>query len=92
MPNTFSPNDDGSNDVFYPRGKLLARTKILRIFNRWGEIVFERYDFPVNDPMYGWDGKWKGKTANADVYIYQVEVYCLNGELISSKGNITLIR
>ncbi len=92
VPNTFSPNNDGSNDVFYPRGTGIDRAKILRIFNRWGEIIFERYDFPVNIASNGWDGTWKGKKANADVYIYQLEVYCQNGELISSTGNITLIR
>jgi gliding motility-associated-like protein len=92
VPNTFSPNGDGSNDMFYPRGIGLDRAKILRIFNRWGEIVFERYDFPVNSAMNGWDGTWKGKKANADVYIYQLDVYCKNGELITSTGNITLIR
>lgn len=92
VPNTFSPNNDGNNDVFYPRGTGIDRAKILRIFNRWGEIVYERYDFPVNNASKGWDGTWKGKKANADVYIYQLEVYCQNGELISSTGNITLIR
>ncbi|HET7899296.1 MAG TPA: PKD domain-containing protein, partial [Flavisolibacter sp.] len=42
VPNTFSPNGDGSNDVFYVRGKGLSRVKSLRIFNRWGQVVFER--------------------------------------------------
>ena len=92
VPNTFSPNADGSNDVFYPRGTGLDRAKVLRIFNRWGEIVFERYDMPINVASVGWDGTWKGKKANADVYIYQLEIYCKNGELISYNGNITLIR
>lgn len=92
VPNTFSPNGDGSNDVLYPRGKGIDRVNYFRIFNRWGEVVFERYDFPVNSAVNGWDGTWKGKKANADVYIYQVEVYCMSGELISSTGNITLIR
>jgi gliding motility-associated-like protein len=92
IPNTFSPNNDGSNDVFYPRGTGLDRAKIMRVFNRWGEVVFERYDFPVNNAANGWDGTRKGKKANADVYIYQLEVYCQNGELLTFQGNITLIR
>ena len=92
IPNTFSPNGDGSNDVFYPRGSGLDRAKILRIFNRWGEIVFEKYDMPINVAAAGWDGTWKGKKANADVYIYQLEIYCKNGELITYNGNVTLIR
>lgn len=91
IPNTFSPNGDGSNDVFYPRGVGLDRVKVLRIFNRWGEVVFERKDFPVNDPTAGWDGTFKGRKPMADVYVYQAEVFCDNGEIIVLNGNISLI-
>ena len=58
IPNTFSPNGDGSNDFFYPRGTGLERVKMLRIFNRWGEVVFEKKDFPVNNAASGWDGRF----------------------------------
>lgn len=91
MPNTFSPNGDGSNDLFYPRGKGLDRVKSLRIFDRWGEVVFEKNNFPVNDPLYGWDGTYKGKKPQAGVYVYQVEVYCDNGDIIKIDGNVALI-
>ncbi len=90
IPNTFSPNGDGNNDRFYPRGKGLERVKTLRIFNRWGEIVFEKNNIPVNDAASGWDGTYKGKKL-ADVYIYQAEVFCENGDLIRINGNIALI-
>ena len=92
VPNTFSPNGDGSNDVFYIRGKGLERVKSLRIFNRWGEVVFEQKDFPVNNPSSGWDGKFKGNRPQADVYIYQVEVFCENGDIIRFDGNLALIQ
>jgi gliding motility-associated-like protein len=92
IPNTFSPNGDGNNDIFYPRGTGLDRAKVLRIFNRWGEIVFEKYDMPINVASVGWDGTWKGKKADAGVFVYQLEIYCKNGELLSYNGNITLIR
>jgi gliding motility-associated-like protein len=92
VPNTFSPNGDGSNDVFYVRGRGLERVKTLRIFNRWGEIVFEQNNFPVNNPMYGWDGKHKGNKPHPDVYVYQVEVFCENSEIIRFEGNIALIQ
>jgi gliding motility-associated-like protein len=92
IPNTFSPNKDGANDVFYLRGTGLFRVKTLRVFNRWGEVVFEKRDVPVNNPGYGWDGSHKGKPAQADVYIYQLEILCANGELIKFSGNIALIR
>lgn len=91
IPNTFSPNGDGSNDFFYPRGTGLERVKFLRIFNRWGEVVFEKKDFPVNNAASGWDGRFKGQKPKADVYIFQAEVFCENGELIQLNGNIALI-
>ena len=91
MPNTFSPNGDGSNDVFYPRGQGINRAKSLRVFNRWGEIVFESKDFPINDPNYGWKGMYKNNKAQPGVYVYQVEFYCDNGDIIRFEGNVSLI-
>ncbi len=91
MPNTFTPNADGSNDVFYPRGKGLERVRMLRVFNRWGEIVFEKREFPVNEASFGWDGTYRGQKPKADVYVYQLEVFCENGEVIRLNGNIALV-
>lgn len=92
VPNTFSPNNDGSNDVFYVRGRGLDRVKSLRVFNRWGEVVFEQQNFPVNNPMYGWDGKYKGNKPVPDVYVYQVEIFCENSQVVHFEGNIALIQ
>ncbi len=91
IPNTFSPNGDGSNDVFYLRGTGLLRVKVLRIFNRWGEVVFENREVTANNPSAGWNGTYKGKKATPDVYIYQLEIICNNGEIIKYAGNIALI-
>ncbi len=91
IPNTFSPNGDGSNDRFYPRGRGLYSIKTLRVFNRWGELVFEKRNFAVNDASQGWDGMYKGRKAPADVYVYQAEIFCNNGELLKLSGNIALI-
>lgn len=91
IPNTFSPNGDGSNDRFYPRGKGLYLVRTLRVFNRWGEVVFENMNFQANDALKGWDGTYKGAKAQPDVYIYQAEIQCENGELIKLSGNIALI-
>ncbi len=92
VPNTFSPNSDGNNDVFYVRGKGLDRVKSLRIFNRWGEVVFEKRDFAVNDASAGWDGRFKGARPHPDVYVYQLEVFCENSEVIRFDGNVALIQ
>lgn len=92
IPNTFSPNNDGMNDYFYPRGRGLVTMKSFRIFNRWGTLIFERHNFPPNQQSYGWDGKYNGSVLPADVYVFIAEVTCDNGTVISSKGNVTLLR
>lgn len=92
IPNTFSPNSDGTNDQFYPRGSGLSRIKSMKIFNRWGEIVFSRDDFNANDAAAGWDGTFKGRQLTSDVYVYVCDVVCMNNELLSYKGNVTLLR
>lgn len=92
MPNTFSPNNDGMNDYFYPRGKGLAIIKSLKIFNRWGTLIFERHNFPPNQQSYGWDGRYNGSALPADVYIFIAEISCDNNTVINSKGNVTLLR
>jgi gliding motility-associated-like protein len=92
IPNTFSPNGDGVNDIFYVRGKGLYNIHSLRIFNRWGQAVYEKRNFMANDPAAGWDGKINGKIADMDVYVYIVEIVCDNSNIIPYKGNVALIR
>jgi gliding motility-associated-like protein len=92
IPNTFSPNGDGVNDIFYVRGKGLNLVHSLRIFNRWGQAIFEKRDFMANDPAVGWDGKVNGKPADMDVYVYILEVVCDNSNNIPIKGNVALVK
>jgi gliding motility-associated-like protein len=92
IPNTFSPNGSGQNDIFYPRGSGIFTIKLLRIFNRWGEVVFEKVNFSPNDPTAGWDGTVKGKKVNSDVFVYTAEVVCENNTSIILNGNIALLR
>lgn len=92
IPNTFSPNNDGVNDVFYPRGKGLYNIQSMQIFNRWGQKVFERKDFPANTASNGWDGTINGRPAPSDAYVYIIEVVCNNAQVVALKGDITLIR
>lgn len=92
IPNTFSPNADGSNDVFYPRGSGLFRIKSARVFDRWGEIVYEKNDFNANDANAGWNGMFRGKMLTTDVYIYTFEIICDNNSTLIYKGNIALIK
>ncbi|WP_207493248.1 gliding motility-associated C-terminal domain-containing protein [Aridibaculum aurantiacum] len=92
IPNAFSPDGDGLNDVFMIRGKGLSTVKFFRVFNRWGQLVFERSNFNANDPRSGWDGKINGVPANPDVYVYTAEMTCAAGDTFVRKGNVTLVR
>lgn len=92
IPNTFSPNNDGSNDRFYPRGSGISMIRSLRVFNRWGELVFERRNFNANDASAGWDGTYKGQPLTPDVFVYTCEVVCMNNEVLPFTGDITLIK
>lgn len=92
IPNTFSPNGDGVNDKFFPGGKGINSIKLLRVFNRWGQIVFERSNFSANDEASGWDGTFKGQALSPDVYIYSCDVVCQNNEVLNFKGDVTLLR
>ncbi|MDB5222033.1 MAG: hypothetical protein JWN83_700 [Chitinophagaceae bacterium] len=92
IPNTFSPNGDGANDVFYPRGTGVFSIKTFRIFNRWGEVVYEKANFNANDASAGWDGTFKGKKLNPDVFVYTIDIMCENNTILNYKGNIALIQ
>ncbi len=92
IPNTFSPNGDGQNDVFYVRGSSIERIESIRIFNRWGQTVFEKKNFAANDISAGWNGMINGKPAEQDVYVYVIEIICENATVIPYRGNVALIR
>lgn len=86
VPNAFSPNGDNENDVLYVRGAVIAKM-LFRIYDRWGELVFES-----RDPHFGWDGQFRGKQMDPDVYDYYLEVDCIGGLNSIIKGNITLLK
>jgi gliding motility-associated-like protein len=86
IPNAFSPNGDGENDLLRVRG-LIVKELLLRVFDRWGELVFE-----TTDRDGTWDGTYKGKKLDPDVYDYYLKVTCIDEQVSIVKGNITLIR
>ena len=94
IPNVFSPNEDGNNDVFWVRGEGIAEIKTFIIYNRWGEEV---HNCKCNDINHrsnccGWNGTFRGKDAPVGVYVYYVEAVLLNGETVVKRGNVTLVR
>jgi gliding motility-associated-like protein len=94
MPNAFTPNGDGNNDVFYVRGTGFT-VKSFSIYNRNGQVVFNKENFIPNDPKYGWDGTFGGQPVS-DVagFVYMMEIVCANSknapELI--KGTLLMIK
>ncbi len=92
FPNAFSPNDDGINDVFLPfDGGDVSVVHSFKIFDRWGGLVFQFYNFKPNDFAAGWDGIFKGKKANPGVYAWFAEVEFRDGKRELKKGELTLL-
>jgi gliding motility-associated-like protein len=92
IPNSFTPNGDGQNDLFYPRGSGISLVKSFRIYNRWGELLFEKSNISINDASNAWDGSYNGTTPRPDVYVYIIDAVCDTGEPINLKGDVTIIR
>lgn len=86
FPNTFTPNDDGENDLFKVEGNFITELE-LYIYDRWGELVFFS-----DDPNEGWDGTYKGVDLDSDTYAYYAHILCIGGLETTEQGNITLIR
>ena len=86
MPNAFSPNGDGINDVISVRGYGVAKMT-WNIFNRWGQLVFRS-----NSLNSSWDGRFKGALQPQDVYAYTLDITFTNNTVYRKKGDITLLR
>jgi gliding motility-associated-like protein len=87
VPKAWTPNNDGHNDRLYPLTVNIRELKYFRIFNRWGQMVFE-----TNAIGIGWDGMFKGQKQVIDVYTWTAEAIGDNGQIIKRSGNSALIR
>ena len=86
LPTAFTPNDDGNNDIFRVRAVGVTDIEIFRVYNRWGEQLFETTN--LNE---GWDGTYKDEPVEQGVYMYYVQVICpLTGEVLTVKGDVFL--
>ncbi|MFK8009790.1 MAG: gliding motility-associated C-terminal domain-containing protein [Saprospiraceae bacterium] len=91
IPNAFSPNGDGQNDVFMIYGGLgVEEIEDFQIFSRWGDLVFEKNNFQPNDPMMGWDGFFNGEKMNPAVFVFFAKIRYANGETEIVKGDLFL--
>ncbi len=93
IPNIFSPNGDGQNDVFQIyTGPNVELIETFLIFDRWGEVIFKQEGFIPDDPAGDWDGTFKDEPMNPAVFVYYAKVLLVNGSSLEYKGDITLIR
>jgi len=92
IPNAFTPDGDGVNDRLIVRASGIAMVKHFRIFNRWGDLIFERDNFKPNDITYSWDGRVRGVVSGPEVFVYTCEVICENGTSYTYKGNVSIIK
>jgi gliding motility-associated-like protein len=94
IPNVFSPNGDGINDIFYIFGDQhqIVNIKNFLIFNRWGDQLFEATNFQPNDPTHGWDGRFKDELVNPGVFVYTVEVEFFDGVKQVFTGDVTVVK
>lgn len=94
VPNTFSPNSDGVNDLFRIRGEGIAMVNYFRVYDRWGKLVYQALN--ANDAdLAAWNGGYNNnldKMEDSGVFVYEFEIQCITGQTISGKGNVTLLR
>ena len=87
LPNAFSPNGDGLNDVFRPIPVGIVSTDYFMVYNRYGELVFKTTKW-----MQGWDGTLGGKKAAAGTYVWMIKGTDRNGKTVEMKGPVILVR
>ncbi len=87
VPSAFTPDGAGENNIVYVQGHGIEELIYFKIYNRWGELVFE-----TNDINVGWDGIYKGNPQDMETFVYQAKVKFFNGKFEEKGGEITLIR
>lgn len=91
-PNAFSPNGDGNNDRFYLQSRLPQKIEQFRIFDRWGNLLYERSGGQTNAPTEGWDGHYQGRLLNAGAYVWYAKILTPEGESEVYQGTVQLMR
>jgi gliding motility-associated-like protein len=92
VPTGFTPNGDLENDILMVHGRPGTRLLDFRVYDRWGEMVFQSKNFDINDQSAGWDGRFRGKDMDPGTFVWVLEVEHEDGYREILKGNTTLIR
>jgi len=91
IPDAFTPNGDGKNDVFYISGSGIKAIHYFRIFDRWGGVLFEKRNPGIDDRSSGWNGRVNGQLVAPGTYVYVAEMECSSGDRFVRKGTITVV-
>jgi len=92
MPNAFSPNFDGVNDLLYPFGnESVVQINSFRVYDRWGNLLHDKNNFLLGDNDFAWDGFFNGKRMQTGLYVYVLEVAFIDGETVIFKGDVSLL-
>ncbi len=91
IPNVISPNGDGVNDFFYIQSPDFGLIRSLRVYNRWGALVFESTDSPVDQRTAGWDGLVNGNTSSGSVYVWVAEIEFEDEEVEQFLGDFIVL-
>jgi gliding motility-associated-like protein len=93
IPTSFSPNNDGINDFFTVfSAEEVESVELMQIFDRWGEKLFTKSDFPPNEEIEGWDGSHGGRSLNPGVFVYHFRVRFRDGSTGDYQGDVTLLK
>ncbi|WP_367391361.1 gliding motility-associated C-terminal domain-containing protein [Lewinella sp. LCG006] len=92
VPNVFSPNNDGVNDqLIVFGGPEVVRIMKFRVFNRWGDLVYEVSELAPNSSTQAWDGRFKGEVLGSDVFVWSAEIEFIDGVTLDYAGDVLLL-
>ncbi len=93
IPTAFTPDRNGINDKFNVFGtRAIRKVNLLQIFDRWGGLIYQGTNLPINDNTVGWDGTAHGKDLMTGTYVYYAEIEFLDDKVIPYAGEVTIIR
>jgi gliding motility-associated-like protein/uncharacterized repeat protein (TIGR01451 family) len=91
-PNVFSPNGDGFNDIFYLQTPDFGVLHYLKIFDRWGSLIYETDEAVFNQSINGWDGGWRGQRQYEGVFVWEAEIEFIDGTRSVFAGSVAILK
>lgn len=93
VPNTFSPNNDGKNEIFTVfAGPAAKSIETLSIFDRWGNLMYKGSNLEISKPNIGWNGQFNGRYVDPGVYAWVANIRFIDDKIIPFNGSVTVIR